>query len=315
MSEISRPSGCLLCGSSELEFRDSLEWPELRKAWELLEVRFRDEAWPAQEHPGPVSLWRCRNCRFEFFDPELAGNGAFYADLQGCAENYYPRDSFEFFRARDFAVSMKVPDVLDMGCGSGNFLSLMREAGLRTFGMELNPAGAEAARKAGHEVYDCLLSDLLAREGHPRFGMVTAWQVLEHVADPAGFFAECARMVRPGGYLAAAVPHEEGIQKACPLNPHQWPPHHVSRWRLRDLKRLGAREGLEWVSGGADPLYGVFGEYMWKLHNKIAPALGRKAHPGGELLPKLLWLAYRKTGARHFFPGYGPSIYAFYRKP
>lgn len=277
-------------------------------------VRFSEEAWQMGNPGDSVPLWRCGECGFEFCDPHLAGNESFYQELQQQKENYYPEGSQEFGRCLRFARGKGIKTVLDVGCGAGAFLDMAKGAGLQTFGVELNSKAAESARTKGHQIYDVLLSELIRRDSLPKFDLVTAWQVLEHVSTPVQFLREAARLVRPEGFLAVAVPNEEGIHRICPLNPHCWPPHHVTRWRLRDLKHLGKLLELEFVEGGGDVLYGASAEYLWNLHNELAGALGGKRYPGGRWVPGLLSQIYRKTGLRHFLPGYGESTFAFYRK-
>ena len=194
-------------------------------------------------------------------------------------------------------------------------MSMAKAEGLATFGMELNPEGVRLARAAGHEVYDCLASELLRDPNSRRFSLVTAWQVLEHVPDPVEFLRDCALLARPGGFVGVAVPNEDGGHRLCPYDPHLWPPHHISRWRGRDLAAAGAKAGLRLVKSGSDVLSGSMAKHFWLLHNKLAPGLGFKPHPGGELLPSILWLLYRKSGARHFLPRRGPSVYAFFTRP
>jgi SAM-dependent methyltransferase len=305
---------CLLCGSSDYTKVSSLTSGELQKAWAALEIHFSEAAWKVIEKNKTVLLWRCLNCNFEFCDPNLAGKPVFYEELQAQSRNYYPDSSAEFSRALNFALENDVQEILDVGCGSGAFLNLAKSAGLSTFGIELNPKAAELARKAGHRVFDTLVSDLIQQERHPQSDMVTAWQVLEHVPDPLDFLNDCSQLVKPNGFIGVAVPSEEGIYRLCRYDPHLWPPHHISRWRVRDLKQIGALANLKFVFGGTDPLNGAVGQHFWNLHNRIAPAIGVAQHPGQRWLPKILWFLYRKSGARHFLPNYGPSIYAFYQK-
>src|SRR5512134_2405933 len=93
--------------------------------------------------------------------------------------------------------------LLDVGCGRGLFLRLMRRAGWEVAGVE---ADAEVARR---------ISDahgLDVRGGDPggwgfpdgSFDVVTLHHVLEHVARPAEVIGHCRRLLRDGGLLVAA---------------------------------------------------------------------------------------------------------------
>lgn len=306
---------CLLCDSPNCEPGRSLTLGQLLTGWKAHGVEFSAEAWPYPDDSRAVEVWKCGSCGFEFSDPALAGNAQFYVELQKHgADTYYPKDSLEFHRAIHFAKERGLSTVLDVGCGAGAFLNLAKAAGMKTHGVELNPEGAKVARAAGHHIYDSLLGDLLATGTMPKFDLVTSWQVLEHVSAPVQFLKECGQFVRKGGFLGIAVPCEKTMRWICPYDPHGWPPHHVSRWRLEDLELIGSRAGLRLVGSGADPLYGRLGEHFWTLHNRLAPLLGFKPHRGGTFLPKLFWYLYRKSGARHWSPIDGSSIYAFYTR-
>jgi hypothetical protein len=138
--------------------------------------------------------------------------------------------------------------------------------------------------------------------------------VMEHVVDPVGFLRDCARAVKPGGYVGIGVPNEATMRWLCPYDPHGWPPHHVTRWRIRDLEAIGRLAGLTMIRSGAEPLTGALGEHFWNLHNRLAVEIGEAPHRGGALLPRVFWLAYRKAGLRHWWPMPGSSIYAMYRR-
>jgi SAM-dependent methyltransferase len=286
-----------------------MSWGQLRKAWEVTGTRLSEAAWPAFDPESLVKVWQCGSCGFEFSDPSFAGNGQFYKELQAQNEYYYPDASPEFIRAAKFAVDRKIKNALDVGCGAGAFLNLLKGKGIKTYGIELNPEAARISRGAGHEVFETLLEDLPADQ---KFELVTAWQVLEHVSAPREFLEQCVRVLAPGGFVGVAVPNERTMRWICPHDPHGWPPHHISRWQLRDLERIGKEVGLRMIQSGAEALHGASGEHFWMLHNKLAATLGFKPHPGGAWLPKLLWFLYRKAGLRHYCPLPGSSIYAFY---
>ena len=303
---------CALCAQENPTVVASVTPAQIQEAWGILGVSISTAALGDLALLETIKLWRCNNCGFEYSHLNLAGGALFYEELQRQLPNYYPTDSTEYSRAIQFACAHSIDEVLDVGCGAGAFLDLAKKAGLRTHGVELNPKGAAIARQKGHIVYNDLLRTIIAGGNHPRFELVTTWQVLEHVSDPVGFLWECAQFIKPGGCLAVAVPAEDGINSLSPFNPHVWPPHHVTRWRLTHLRQLGTKIGLKFVSGGNDPLNPYNARYMWELHNRLAPAFGYKPYIGGNSLSKMLAFASAKTGLHRFLPDWGHSTYAFF---
>lgn len=97
-------------------------------------------------------------------------------------------------------------DLLDVGCGSGETLLLLAEAGWRCHGIEISATAVAAARAAG--LRDVREGDLLDA-GYPaeRFDAVRFWHSLEHVRSPAAQLAEARRILRAGGTLTVGVPN------------------------------------------------------------------------------------------------------------
>ncbi|MFQ5830304.1 MAG: methyltransferase domain-containing protein [Candidatus Methylomirabilia bacterium] len=95
--------------------------------------------------------------------------------------------------------------LLDVGCGTGQFLMLARAEGWDVMGVEIAEAGAESARAAGLRV----LAGSLANAALPEssFDAVTLWNVLDFVPDPVEQVSAAKRVLVPGGILAVRVPN------------------------------------------------------------------------------------------------------------
>lgn len=304
---------CLLCGAAETGIVWSLTGADARVLWRTLGHDFSEAALGALTPEREVAQFECRACGFRFFDPALAGGGKFYEEL--ARAGYYVESRPEFDFALDLCRRESMKSVLDVGGGEGAFLDRARSAGLATVAVELNANAAAACAQKGHRTLQKLLEEISPEELDGGVDMLTLFQVVEHVPDPRAFLRHAARLVKSGGLVIVAVPNNSGQHVLLPFDPANMPPHHVSRWRARDLDRLGADCGLTVAARGADVLYGRAIEGFWLLHNRLAAAVHRAPHPGGSWLPKLISFLYRMTGCRHYFPRRGLSIYAAYRKP
>lgn len=307
------PPRCCLCGSNRTKVRDRLTPRELELTWFHLGVKFSPEAASVFEGISALELHECRPCGFRFFTPTLPGNGAYYADLQRQIRDYYPVTCPAFARALGVARRAQIREVMDLGCGAGYFLDAARTEGLTTHGLDLNPQAVADCRDRGHDVQCCTAEAFAATRPEKRFPLVTSFEVMEHVPDPAAFFREAAALVAPGGYLAIAVPNEAGVHGWCSLEPHQWPPHHLTRWRPQDLRRLGELNDLEVISMEGDLLRGIALGFYLRLQRELQYVLGRRKTKPSTVLPALLTFGYRVLLLRHFCQK-GISLHALYRK-
>lgn len=109
--------------------------------------------------------------------------------------------------------------VLDLGCGRGELLQALGEAGIRAFGVDADPAAVAACRELGFaaEVQDAL--EALRSRETASLGGVAAVHLVEHLptATWMQLFAEAARVLRPGGLLVVESPNPESLRVGASL--------------------------------------------------------------------------------------------------
>ena len=304
---------CLLCGGNALSPVWTLSGADVRALWKAVGRSLSEEAFSGLPPDCRVTQFECSACGFRFFDPSLAGEARFYEELE--QGDYYVARRPEFDFALDVCRHARATSVLDVGGGEGAFLDLARPRGMTTFALELNPRAAEISAGKGHRALCKRLENTTPADVEGGVDVLTLFQVVEHVPAPVAFVRQAATLVKERGFLVVAVPNNRGQHVLNPFDPANMPPHHVSRWRMRDLEVLGNSCGLKLCGRGGDILYGCDFAGFWLQHNHLAPVLGRPPHPGGEWLPHLLSFMYRKLGCRYYFPRKGLSIYVAYQKP
>jgi O-antigen chain-terminating methyltransferase len=107
-------------------------------------------------------------------------------------------------RQRDYvALFDGASDVLDVGCGRGEFLSLLSEAGVDARGIDLNEEMVEACRGKGLRVERADAVGYLRGVRDETLGGLFAAQVVEHLPPLhlLAFIREAARALRPGARL------------------------------------------------------------------------------------------------------------------
>lgn len=95
--------------------------------------------------------------------------------------------------------------LLDVGCGTGELAAVFKGRGWSVAGIEPSAAAAEHARALGVEAVAGTLAD--APWGEGEFDAILFNHSLEHIDEPARAVEEAARLLRPGGLLAIAVPN------------------------------------------------------------------------------------------------------------
>ena len=98
--------------------------------------------------------------------------------------------------------------VLDIGCGGGLFLSLLKREGAQALGIELSDSRAHyAATRHGLEVHKRPIeSDFWQKGAQGTFDAVTLWDVIEHVNYPLQTLQCAANVLKPGGLLLIDTP-------------------------------------------------------------------------------------------------------------
>jgi 2-polyprenyl-6-hydroxyphenyl methylase/3-demethylubiquinone-9 3-methyltransferase len=96
--------------------------------------------------------------------------------------------------------------VLDVGCGGGILAEAMARHGAEVTGIDLSEKGLRVAELHLLESelvvrYEKAMAEEYAARHPGEFDVVTCMELLEHVPEPAGMVAACARLVRPGGKL------------------------------------------------------------------------------------------------------------------
>jgi SAM-dependent methyltransferase len=229
---------------------------------------------------GPEFLLvRCQTCGLVRIDPppSAAQLAAAYEDQYSPATAATGASLFAQWRARLFLAARKRRiervargrRLLDVGCGTGDFLNVMHEAGWEVAGVEPN---AEARRQAPVSLRQRIVDDLDAVPGAP-FDVITLWHVLEHLPSPAADIEKVKTLLRPGGVLFIAVPNFASWEAA--IGGTRWfhldLPRHLYHFTPGTLSRLLDDHGFtveridfcSWI-------YNVFGSWQTLL-NRVVP--------------------------------------------
>ena len=177
---------------------------------------------------------------FELFEDPTGGRVQGYTHRDGKAQNAGTYVAFEdvfrgpeeFIRDRQRRYLDLLGDrepVLDIGCGRGEFLDLLREQGVEYAGIDLDPDLVERCRAKGHkDVEVAEANSYLKRCADDSIGVIFCAQVIEHMPykELLRFFELGLQKLKPDGLFIVETinPHSVQALKTFWVDPtHQHP--------------------------------------------------------------------------------------------
>ena len=103
--------------------------------------------------------------------------------------------------------------VMDIGCGRGEWLGLLKRAGIEAFGVDTNAVQIEAAKEQGLDVRLGDALKALADMDDNSLSMITAHHLVEHLPfDAVAWITrEALRVLAPGGVLLFETPNTRNV--------------------------------------------------------------------------------------------------------
>ena len=154
-------------------------------------------------------------------------------------------------RCRDVERLISSGRVLDIGCGTGEFLAALKKRGWECVGIEPSELAACYAREQfGLDVHSGRLEDVALPEAS--FDVITLWTVVEHLHDPMIVLKLVSRLLRSDGLLVLSIP-DPGSLDARWFGP-SWvgfdTPRHLSLFSPKSLGLLLAQSGFKLYGTG-----------------------------------------------------------------
>jgi SAM-dependent methyltransferase len=249
MSSVSHGAAQLAPGSRGTPGRDSATvamraCPACREVAQSLPI----------ERYGGYELFACAGCGLQFWDPRVMPAPGWYEQMYGGRDARLM--SLEPGH-RYFLGDPRAPgrgNLLDIGCGTGNFLAAAQSAGYRVTGTELDGNAARFAKeRLGLErVLPLGIAQFSEQHSEEKFDVVTFFEVLEHQAEPIDFLERVKACLRSKGYVALSVPNRE--RWLTGMDPLDYPPNHFVRWNVGSLSALLGAQGFEMLTLREQPV-------------------------------------------------------------
>lgn len=202
------------------------------------------------------TIVRCTECCHEFMNPQPSWDEL--ATYYSASYPAYKRDHgatnsdavivAEAKRTGTFRHIKVEPTgrLLDVGCGGGFFLRIMKQLGFQSYGVEPSEHGAEMTRREDVDVFHGTLEQFLKSDEKIRFDVITSSHVLEHVPDPVETLGTMRQLLSRGGYIWISVPNA-GCFSAQQLGTH-WHsrdvPFHLQQFTCESMSKAAEIAGL-----------------------------------------------------------------------
>lgn len=109
--------------------------------------------------------------------------------------------------------NLKKKEIVDIGCGRGEFISVLKEAGFKAMGVDMNGEMVERAKKLGLRAYEGDAQSYLGKQKTSSLAAITGFHIVEHIPFEAlmEIFSECYRTVSRGGFVLFETPNPRSV--------------------------------------------------------------------------------------------------------
>jgi 2-polyprenyl-3-methyl-5-hydroxy-6-metoxy-1,4-benzoquinol methylase len=274
---LSEDIACNLCGSRDAK----LVYPSSLTDSTPHASDFRCTSAAYGVHPPIV---RCRVCELMYANPRwnssvvresysIVEDRTYVEEREGRVLTF--RRNLQPFEAL-VAKNSDTRRLLDVGCHIGVMVELAQERGWEAWGIEPSTWAAEQARARGLRVITGTLADAGLEKNY--FDVVTMWDVIEHLTNPAAELRHVQRVLKRGGIFAI---HTIDIESwFARLMGKRWPwlmEMHLYYFSPRTLGKMLEQTGFQVIRSSAQGRFLRLGYFATRLepYNKF---LARTIH-------------------------------------
>jgi len=204
------------------------------------------------------NIVECVSCGFKFTNPRPVEDklGAYYISEEYVSHSNtnkgFINSVYQIVRKYTLLKKLqliskyyKTGKILDIGCGTGEFLKTFKDSKWETFGIE----PSLDVRKMAIENYgfDVREESELKKLETSYFDVITMWHVLEHVPQLNDRIEELKRLIKPNGIIIIAVPNCSSLD--AKIYKENWAaydvPRHLYHFRPIDIETVFKNHGLK----------------------------------------------------------------------
>ena len=164
---------------------------------------------------GDFEVLRCSECTLVYVNetPRIAkGKGipAAYREVRAGMDWYLEHAAAEELKSVEALTGKERGRLLDVGCGTGEFLKAATAAGWEAAGVDLDKAAVDIARDTyGVNATWSTLEE--ANLPERQFDVITLYNIIEHVPHPLSFLKRINKLMRTNGHVIVETPLEGNV--------------------------------------------------------------------------------------------------------
>lgn len=213
LDELERRVAVLDAESAKARSAQGLKLDQLRVAVSLQERRLTLLLEEARKRMPKLDAEQLEALAGELPRVADAGYLTFEEAFRGSREDIKERVSIYLPKFRAAQAGTEQAPILDLGCGRGELLEVLKEQGLKASGVDSNTAAIDKCRELRLDVVAGDAFEVLGKVADGSLGGLTALHVVEHVpfALVLRLLDEALRVLRPGGIAIFETPNPTNI--------------------------------------------------------------------------------------------------------
>lgn len=106
----------------------------------------------------------------------------------------------------------KLP-ILDLGCGRGEFLEVVKQAGFKAIGVDMNKSMVKRVKDLGYDAYEVDALSYLLKQKSSSYAAISGFHLVEHIpfSSLLKIFEECYRVVHEEGFVLFETPNPNNL--------------------------------------------------------------------------------------------------------
>ncbi|MEK7665104.1 MAG: class I SAM-dependent methyltransferase [Patescibacteria group bacterium] len=198
---------------------------------------------------GDFSLYQCKKCQAQFYDPFLKIKG----------KNYQEKNSYEINEAIKPKIFRKYhkkflernksfkpgANVLDLGCGTGEFLNELKKRGCNVFGADFDQNAVFYAKKYFNlkNVYAEPFEEFFNRKNLPKFDFIFMFEVLQYIDNPKDIAEKIKQAMGNKGKLVLSAPSRK--RALANMDIFDYPSRCLTKWDKGSILNLFLKQGFK----------------------------------------------------------------------